>query len=422
MNAPTAAHSVKQQQVHGLGTVHVAKAPSPVRPFAAKPQGVVKNARRATGVPTEIKAYIRANLTAVLTYIDCLEDNDADTTPTTTAAEKDQVQESSSMQPVSQAAKNLNVSVSSYQVDPVQAAQAPTQLKEDLSFLGFLDQGFNGFNANADANAQPAYTNVDNAAYKYVDITEADDDDNTPRPAYPSRQHFGEYAAEADTDSVAEYERSQAPRAVSLSQNYQQRAATKPATTNPLKRKREHPSQLQPTTWLPPLSPAQPWLLNTIDHATTNPGNEIRAHTIYPTPSPVLLASKSRANENMSTYLTKAAAGLPDEKNRVGWTLYEDDLIIKTMLEIRTDPSVPQTEKRFDVCAERIDWAGHGLYPRSHQAIKNMWCRVGRCRSGYDERKGFNQKSEHARNGWKGKPGNTKADKEARKVKKMRVE
>lgn len=200
------------------------------------------------------------------------------------------------------------------------------------------------------------------------------------------------------------------------------RASIPPPIVAGQKRKRELPSQLEPADWLPPLSPARPVLYNSIDHSIVNPSNEIRAYCVYPAPPHVLAASKVMLDTNMANFQAKLMAGRNPSTNRIPWTIYEDDLVIKEMLKIRTDPTVPQTEKRFDVCIERVDWEAHGLFPRTHQGVKNMWCRVGRNRSGYDERKGFNQKPEHNRNGWRGKPGNTLAEKQANKAKRMRLD
>ena len=49
-----------------------------------------------------------------------------------------------------------------------------------------------------------------------------------------------------------------------------------------------------------------------------------------------------------------------------------------------------------------------GLEPRSKASIKNMWCRVGRGRSGFDERKGIRRDPRFAVNTWKARDDSPK--------------
>lgn len=449
------------------------KSPSPI----SKPAGIVKNVQSG-GMPAEVKAFIRSNLTAVKAYIECLEDIMGGTASDTAATQNTQLQNYSSSESVDHINSRYQTAVpgpKTYQALPAD------QL---LSFSSFMEEAFSlpiANNNDSNTSTRPSLPNEmvsDNSqsvSHDYEDINEQYKD--APLPIYPSRDYAAMYGVDAafgvedddeemfddnekpsDNSHPAQitqavpaaidpsvqarpqlYPNVHAPHRPTAHQQGRKMPAgmKKPgpvtsqnapskqtSTVAGQKRKREHPSQLQPASWLPPLSPAKPGLYDSIDHSTQNPSNEIRAYCPYPAPPEILTASKTMVDKNMESFLEKQEAGRNPSTNRIPWTVYEDDLIIKTMLEIRTDATVPQTEARFDVCIERIDWKAHGLFPRTHQGIKNMWCRVGRTRSGYDERKGFNQKPEHNRNGWKAKPGNTRAEKQAnkaKKVKKMRL-
>lgn len=67
------------------------------------------------------------------------------------------------------------------------------------------------------------------------------------------------------------------------------------------------------------------------------------------------------------------------------WTFHEQDLAIEAMFMVRNDPTVPRTEKRFEKIS-RILMERNGI-ERSKDSVKNMWNRIGRHRSKYDERK-----------------------------------
>ena len=148
-------------------------------------------------------------------------------------------------------------------------------------------------------------------------------------------------------------------------------------------------------------------LAYSIDHSKTNPSNEIRLKTPYPAPPEILSASYQKYLANIALANAKAAAGASDSSNRIPFTIYEDDQIIRHMLAVSRDDSVPQTEERFAEVSRRLCGDGAGVY-RSGTAIKNMWCRVGRGRSGFDERKGVRRSGMHVVNGWRAKPGNRK--------------
>lgn len=68
------------------------------------------------------------------------------------------------------------------------------------------------------------------------------------------------------------------------------------------------------------------------------------------------------------------------------------------MLAVRLDASIPETERRFEVVSQRMAKDPRTPVPRSKMALKNMWCRVGRARSGFDERKAGNQDLEKVAN------------------------
>jgi len=144
-----------------------------------------------------------------------------------------------------------------------------------------------------------------------------------------------------------------------------------------------------------------------IDHSKTNPSNDLRLKTPYPAPPDILSASHVKYISNIALANAKAAAGASDSSNRIPFTIYEDDQIIRHMLAVSKDASVPQTEERFAEVSRRLCGDGAGVY-RSGTAIKNMWCRVGRGRSGFDERKGVRRSGMHVVNGWRAKPGNQK--------------
>jgi hypothetical protein len=67
------------------------------------------------------------------------------------------------------------------------------------------------------------------------------------------------------------------------------------------------------------------------------------------------------------------------------WTFEEQDLAIEHMFVMRDDPTVPRTEKRFELVS-RLFMEQYGI-ERSKDSVKNMWNRIGRQRSQYDERK-----------------------------------
>lgn len=171
------------------------------------------------------------------------------------------------------------------------------------------------------------------------------------------------------------------------------------------------------TTTPTPFIPPNLALTRSINHATTNPSNDIRLHTPYPAPPDILAASHKRYTHNIAAANAKAAAGASDSSNRIPFTIYEDDQIIRHMLDVAKDPSVPQTEERFAEVSRRLCGDGGSVF-RSGTAIKNMWCRVGRGRSGYDERKGVRRNDTHVVNGWRAKPGNEKR----RQVKRVKVD
>lgn len=161
-------------------------------------------------------------------------------------------------------------------------------------------------------------------------------------------------------------------------------------------------------------------LARSIDHAKTNPSNTVRLKTPYPAPHDILTASKRKYQSNIDVANAKAATGAPDTSNRIPFTIYEDDQIIAHMLAVSQDPSVPQTEERFAEVSRRLCGDGRGVY-RSGTAIKNMWCRVGRGRSGFDERKGVRRRGDHVVNGWRAKPGNEKKKFDNNKNKRVKV-
>lgn len=135
-----------------------------------------------------------------------------------------------------------------------------------------------------------------------------------------------------------------------------------------------------------------------INHTTTNPDTRHRLATPYPAPKDILLASRQRYSHVVAEARRLEALGIEERKRRVPWTIFEDDQVIKYMLEIRLDES-KKGEARFEEIARRME--ADGLEPRSKTAIKNMWCRVGRGRSGYDERKGMRRDARFVVNKWK---------------------
>lgn len=156
-----------------------------------------------------------------------------------------------------------------------------------------------------------------------------------------------------------------------------------------------------------PFIPPNLSLARSIDHSKTNPSNDIRLKTPYPAPADILSASHKRYLSNIAIANAKAAAGASDSSNRIPFTIYEDDKIIAHMLAVSKDTSVPRTEERFAEVSRRLCGGGGAVF-RSGTAIKNMWCRVGRGRSGFDERKGVRRNTTHVVNGWRAKPGNEK--------------
>jgi hypothetical protein len=83
------------------------------------------------------------------------------------------------------------------------------------------------------------------------------------------------------------------------------------------------------------------------------------------------------------------------------WTFDEQDIAIGYMYKMRDDPQMPKTERRFEEVS-RLMMEEHKI-ERSKNSVKNMWNRIGRARSKYDERKNKNaplatsQQGKHAR-------------------------
>lgn len=65
------------------------------------------------------------------------------------------------------------------------------------------------------------------------------------------------------------------------------------------------------------------------------------------------------------------------------WRLFEEDRCIKHMLDIRDEDQITG-ENRFREASDRL--VAEGL-DRGFYAVKNIWNRTGRARSGFDERK-----------------------------------
>ena len=138
-----------------------------------------------------------------------------------------------------------------------------------------------------------------------------------------------------------------------------------------------------------------------INHSTTNPDSSHRLATPYPAPHDILLSSRKMYASNIAKITLLKAQGVSEEQRRLPWTVFEDDQVIKYMLEIKDDPKIPKTEARFAEIAKRMEV--DGFEPRSKTSIKNMWCRIGRGRSGFDERKGVRRDPKFVVNEWKAK-------------------
>lgn len=118
-------------------------------------------------------------------------------------------------------------------------------------------------------------------------------------------------------------------------------------------------------------------------HASQDPSMDIRQIVPYPAPVDILEASQQRYFENLEAATENIKKG--GKADKIPWTVWEDDLIIEHMLDIRLDASIPETEARFEEVSERLR-AVNNVH-RTKVSIKNMWNRVGRARSGFDERK-----------------------------------
>ena len=75
--------------------------------------------------------------------------------------------------------------------------------------------------------------------------------------------------------------------------------------------------------------------------------------------------------------------GLP-RGDRRRWTFEEQDMAIEHMFRLDKDPNCPRTEVRWTYISNHL--IEHGIN-RTPTAVKNMWNRIGRARSGLDERK-----------------------------------
>lgn len=157
-----------------------------------------------------------------------------------------------------------------------------------------------------------------------------------------------------------------------------------------VKRKREVTEQpLANHTLVPFITPSSA-IARSIDHATTNPSSKLRQKVPYPAPPDILAASHAKYQSNIEAahqaILSKRATDPTYNKEpALAWTIWEDDLVIGHMLDIKLDPSVPLTEARFEECSRRLRDIDH--VDRAPGAVKNMWNRIGRARSGFDERK-----------------------------------
>lgn len=157
-----------------------------------------------------------------------------------------------------------------------------------------------------------------------------------------------------------------------------------------------------------------------IDHGTTNPDTTHRLSVPYPAPKDILLSSRQRYAANVSEARRLKQLGMPEHQRRVPWTVFEDDQVIKYMLAIRNDDNIPKSEARFEEVSRRME--ADGLEPRSKTAIKNMWCRVGRGRSGYDERKGMRRDARFVVNKWKADESSPRKRKKLTKRERMVAE
>lgn len=131
-------------------------------------------------------------------------------------------------------------------------------------------------------------------------------------------------------------------------------------------------------------------MAQSIDHSITNPSSTIRQIVPYPAPAGLLAASYQKYQNNLEAVqraiLTKKSTHFKyNREPAMPWTVWEDDLVIGHMLNIRLDRSVPLTEARFEECSKRLREIDHVHRPPG--AVKNMWNRIGRARSGFDERK-----------------------------------
>lgn len=167
-------------------------------------------------------------------------------------------------------------------------------------------------------------------------------------------------------------------------------AASSKSSEHGVKRKRGVTEQpLANHTLVPFITPSSA-AARSIDHATTNPSSKLRQIVPYPAPPDILAASHAKYRSNVEAahqaILNKRATDPTYNKEpALAWTIWEDDLVIGHMLDIRLDPSVPLTEARFEECSRRLRDIDH--VDRAPGAVKNMWNRIGRARSGFDERK-----------------------------------
>lgn len=151
---------------------------------------------------------------------------------------------------------------------------------------------------------------------------------------------------------------------------------------------------------LTPLIAPNMKLTTSIDHSQTNPTQSVRQHVPYPAPDWLRDASEEMywknleaADQKVVAHRASTSSSTEDGNFKNGreasvtipWTIFEDDLVIGHMLDIRVDPSVPETEARFAEVSKRLQ-NGNNIW-RTKTSIKNMWNRVGRARSGFDERR-----------------------------------
>jgi len=215
-------------------------------------------------------------------------------------------------------------------------------------------------------------------------------------PTAPSKPAAAGPKTSPPTKSKRSHSEINAPSSSNAWQNSEEEDEASSSSPPPAKKHKRGTGE-RPTSndHLVAFEPINEKLVRSLDHSVKLPDSKTRVACPYPAPFDILAASQIKYQSLCHESAAKSGNG---NRDRVAFTIFEDDQIIRHMLAVRLDASIPETERRFEVVSQRMAKDPRTPVPRSKMALKNMWCRVGRARSGFDERKAGNQDLEKVAN------------------------